>query len=83
MIATKTDTGFYGNDTDLVYVTRSGRVWLVERPDEGSDVLRELADLPRGVEFWPARFPRDFEEKHLARIQAIGDATWMDWPPQI
>jgi hypothetical protein len=75
--------GFHGDDNDLIYVTRSGRIWLVERPDERPDVLRELAELPKGVEFWPDRFPREFEELYLARIQAVGGATWMDWPAQI
>jgi hypothetical protein len=83
MIAAKTDVGFYGNDTDLVFVTRSGRVWLVERPDEGSNILRELKELPKGVESYKGVFPAGFEEEHLARIQAAGGATWIDWPPQI
>jgi hypothetical protein len=83
MIATKTAPGFYGNDTDLVYVTRSGRVWLVERPDEGPDVLRELSELPRGFEFLEGVFLPGFEEGHLTRIQTAGGATWRDWPPQI
>jgi hypothetical protein len=47
------------------------------------DLLRELAELPRGVEFWPDKFPQDFEQRHLARIQAAGGATWLDWPAQI
>jgi hypothetical protein len=83
MISSKADAGFYGNDTDLVYVTRSGRIWLVERPDEGTEVLRELAELPSGVESYSDVFQPGFEEDHLARIQAAGGATWLDWPPQI
>jgi hypothetical protein len=40
MSAAKTDPGFYGNDTYLICVIPSGRIWLAERSDEGPDVLR-------------------------------------------
>jgi hypothetical protein len=46
MCAANAAPGFHGDDTDLIYVTRSGRIWLVESPDEGPDVLRELSKLP-------------------------------------
>jgi len=70
MSAAKTDTGFYGNDTDLICVMPSGRIWLVERPDEGQDVFRELMELPKEVETYHDVLPRDFIEGHLMRIEA-------------
>jgi hypothetical protein len=35
MSAPRTDPGFYGNDTDLICVMPSGRIWLVERQTKG------------------------------------------------
>jgi hypothetical protein len=52
-----------------------------ERPDEGPDVLRELDELPPGVESLQGVFQPKFEEQHLTRIQAAGGATWLDRPP--
>jgi hypothetical protein len=70
MIATKTDPGFYGNDTDLICVMPSGRIWLVERPDEGQDVFLELTELSKDVEIYRDVLPRDFVQGHLTRIEA-------------
>ena len=78
MTSPKPDPGFYGDDTDLIYVTRSGRIWLVDRPDEGPSVLRELSELPRGVESYQGVLPAEVEEQHLARIEAAGGLTWLD-----
>jgi len=70
MSAAKTDPGFYGNDTDLICVMPSGRIWLVERPDEGQDVFRELTELPKDVETYRDVLPRDLIQGNLARIEA-------------
>jgi hypothetical protein len=75
MNATKTDPGFYGNDTDLICVMPSGRIWLVERPDEGADVLRELTELPKDVETYRDVFPTDYIQGHLQRIEAASDES--------
>jgi hypothetical protein len=60
--------GFYGDDTNLICVMSSGRIWLVERPEEGPDVLRELYELPRGVESHRNVVPREIIQGHLVRI---------------
>ena len=75
MIASKTDPGFYGNDTDLICVMPSGRIWLVERPDEGEGVLRELTDLPNDVESHTGDIlSREIMQGHLSRIgEASGE----------
>jgi hypothetical protein len=43
---------------------------LVERPDDGADVLRELTELPKDVESYRDVQPRDFIQGHLTRIEA-------------
>jgi hypothetical protein len=47
MTTTRT-AGFYGNDSDVVYVTPSGRVWLVASEDD-LPAVRELAEMPEGL----------------------------------
>jgi hypothetical protein len=48
----------------------SGRIWLVERPDEGQDVFLELTELSKDVEIYRDVLPRDFVQGHLTRIEA-------------
>jgi hypothetical protein len=62
--------GFYGNDTDLICVMPSGRIWLVERPDEGQNVFRELTVLPKDVETYRDVLQRDLSQGHLTWIEA-------------
>jgi hypothetical protein len=71
MSAPRSPLGFYGNDTDLICAMPSGRIWLVERTDEGTDVLRELAELPNDVETYRNVLPRDLIQGHLLRIEAV------------
>jgi hypothetical protein len=73
------DPGFYGDDSSLVYVTPDGRIWHVQKPEEG-ETLRELSELPKGVESFQGRFPPEIEAQHVARVvEAMGDPGG-DWP---
>jgi hypothetical protein len=54
----------------------SGRIWLVERPDEGQDVFLELTELSKDVETYRDVLPRDFIPGHLTRIEtASGESV--------
>jgi hypothetical protein len=41
-------TGFYATDTDVFYVTPSGRIFLVASDDSGSSV-EEMDEMPQGA----------------------------------
>jgi hypothetical protein len=69
MSATKTDPGFYGNDTQLICVMPSGRIWLGESNDE-SQAVCELTELPRDVESYIGVLPPDYVKELLQRIEA-------------
>jgi hypothetical protein len=75
MSATKTDPGFYGNDTDMICVMPSSRIWLVGRPDEEHVLRLVLIELPRDVETDRDTFPRDFNQGHRRRIKAASDES--------
>jgi hypothetical protein len=64
--------GFHGDDSSLVYVTPDGRIWLVERPDEGA-TLRELGEMPNGVESFHGTFSPEREAHHVGRIMEAMD----------
>jgi hypothetical protein len=76
MNASKTDPGFYGNDSELVCVMPSGRIWKVDG-DDGSAPIRELTELPKGVESYTGDdLPRDVMQGHLSRIgEASGETV--------
>jgi hypothetical protein len=74
---TKPDPGFYGDDSLLVYVTPDGRIWLVERSDEGT-TLSELGEMPNGVESFHGAFSPEMEAHHLAGIMEAMDVPRRD-----
>ena len=71
MGATKTDFGFFGNDTDLICAMPSGRIWLVERPDNEHGLRLALIEPPKDVETDRDIFPRNLNQGHLRLIEAV------------
>jgi hypothetical protein len=67
--------GFYGNDSELIVVTPSGRIWIVDSEAE-SPMLRELTELPREVESYDHVLPPDLVKDHLAKIEAASGESF-------
>jgi hypothetical protein len=67
--------GFYGNDSELIVVAPSGRIWQVEREAE-SPTLCELIELPGDVESYQGVLPRDMVKGHLEKIEATSGESF-------
>jgi hypothetical protein len=76
MIAAKTDPDFYGNDSELVCVIPSCRIWKVDGDDDTAAVP-EPTELPKDAEFYTSDvLPREVMQGRLSRIgEASGETV--------